>query len=171
MLKKRCLVHIDDDYQIPVDSERLVFDLSVHHLDYLLTVSNSIGLWAAIPAIAADHNFTVTLDLKKPYRDFKGKYGKLGFDPAERILYCGRAVNGDDIFIGMCPIDLIEGREEPTGAGFATGDTRMSTARYRILVMLFALALKGIENYDCWDAYGISLDQGPANFDDYTNIM
>lgn len=171
MLKKRCVVHIDDDYQISVDGEGLVFDLSVHHLDYLLTVSSSIGLWAAIPSVLADHNFTVTLDFKKPYRDFKGKYGKLGFDPAGRMLYCGRAVNGDDIFIGMCPIDLIEGRETPTEAGFSTGDTRLSTAQHRILIMLFASALKGIENYDCWDTYGISLEQGPAFFDDCTNIM
>lgn len=28
----------------------------------------------------------MSMDLNKPYYDFKGKYGKLGYDPKERFL-------------------------------------------------------------------------------------
>ena len=171
-LNSRSKIKIDRDMQIPYDDKNIYWDLREHRLDYILTVSAEIGLWAATPNINTDHNYALTMDFKKPYRDFKGKYGKLGFDPKGKLLYLGRSQN-DDVWLAMAPLTFFEESGESVPPGHVTGDTRLSTKHYRMIVMFFAHLLSNLaaRGFTCIDTYGISLtDTDPCWFI-HTNIL
>jgi len=137
-----------------------------------MTVSASIGLWAATPNINVDHNYVFNLDLTKPYRDFKGKYGKLGFDPKGRILFIGKSRN-DDVWLAMAPWSFFDDSADNMPAGHVTGDARLSTKHYRMLVMFFAYLLSQLPDrgFTCIDKYGIHLSDSDPCFFIYTNIL
>ena len=69
-------------------------------IDYHLTVTNSVRLLSILPKAESSHTFEFEMDLKKLYRDFKGKHAMLGFDPTGRMLYVGRCKN-EDIYLAM----------------------------------------------------------------------
>ena len=149
----------------------LLWDLKEHHLNYILTVSADVGFWAATPNVAINHNFVFSLD-PKPYHDFKGKYGKLGFDPKGHMLYIGKCRN-DDVWLAMAPWAFVDGSDDNVPAGHVTGDTRLSTPHYRMLVMFFAYHLAFISDraFTCDNKYGPSLTDANPSFSLYTNIM
>jgi hypothetical protein len=171
-LDNRTKIKVDSDLQVDPNDDRLLWSLNDHRLDYLLTVSSSIGLWAATPRIQSDHNFALNLDFHQPYRNFKGKYGKLGFDPKERMLYIGRSKN-DEVWLAMAPWTFLDGMADDVPPGHLTGDTRMSTPHYRMLVMFFAYILSSLEDrpFTCDDPYGPSVFNSNPNLSLYTNIM
>lgn len=103
-------------------------------------MSASIGLWAATPNLDADHNYVFNMDLSKLYRDFKGKYEKLGSDPKGRFLFLGKSRN-DDVWLAMAPWTFFEDSSDHLAAGHITGDTRLSTKHYRMIVMFMAHVL------------------------------
>jgi hypothetical protein len=170
-LSQRNKIKVDADLQVDPEDEHLLWRLKEHRLDYLLTVSSSIGLWAATPNTSVDPNFALNLDFKQPYRDFKGKYGKLGFDPKGRFLYIGKFRN-DDVWLAMAPWSYIDGMANDVPAGHVTGDTRMTAAHYRMMVMFFAHVLSKIPDrpFTCDSPYGVSLTDARAHFTLYTNI-
>lgn len=171
-LNLRCKIKIDDDMQFRSNHPSLFWDLREHRLDFLLTVSASIGLWAATPNVNVDHNYNFALDLKKPYRDFKGKYGKLGFDPKGRILFIGKSRN-DDVWLAMAPWSFFDDSTDNMPAGHVTGDTRLSAKHYRMLVMFFAHLLSQLPDrgFTCIDKYGVHLSDPDPLFFVFTNIM
>lgn len=171
-LNLRSKIKIDPEMQIPYNDNNIFWGLREHRLDYLLTVSASIGLWAATPNVNVDHNYTFNLDLKKPYRDFKGKYGKLGFDPKRRFLYLGKSRN-DDVWLAMAPWSFFETSGEDIPSGHITGDTRLTTKHYRMIVMFFAHLLSKLvdRGFTCVDTYGINLEDGDPCFFIHTNIL
>ena len=59
-------------------------------IDYHLTVTNLVRFLSILPNAESSHTFEFEMDLKKLYRDFKGKHAMLGFDPTGRMLYVGR---------------------------------------------------------------------------------
>jgi hypothetical protein len=171
-LNLRSKIKIDPNMQFSSNDNSLFWDLREHRLDFLMTVSASLGLWAATPNVNVDHNFTLELDLKKPYRDFKGKYGKLGFDPKGRILFIGKSRN-DDVWLAMAPWSFFDDSADNLPAGYLTGDTRMSTKHYRMVVMFFGFLLSQLPDrgFTCIDKYGVDLSVPDPNFFLYTNIL
>ena len=171
-LNTRSKIKINTNLQIPSDGDFLLWRLKEHCLDYILAVSGFIGFWAATPNVAVDHNYVLTLDFAKPYRDYKGKYGKLGFDPKSRMLYIGKCKN-DDVWLAMAPWAFIDGADEGVPPGHVTGDTRLSQSHYRMVIMFFAYLLKSIPDrgFTCHDPYGVSLDESEPGFGIHTNIM
>lgn len=167
-LDQRTKLKIDADLYIPVEDDRLLWNSKVHRLDYMMTVSDGIGLWAAIPNVPSNHNFMFNMDLKAPYREFKAKYGKLGFDPKGRMLYIGKCRN-EDVWLAMAPLKF----DDELPAGYVTGDSRLTTRQYRMLVMFLAKALMSIRDrgFTCDDPYGVALTGKDADFDFYTNVM
>jgi hypothetical protein len=165
-------IKVDSDMQFASDHTSLFWDLREHRLDFLMTVSASIGLWAATPNINVDHNYVFQLDLTKPYRDFKGKYGKLGFDPKGRILFIGKSRN-DDVWLAMAPWSSFDDSADNMPAGHVTGDTRLSTKHYRMLVMFFAYLLSQLRDrgFTCIDKYGVDLSDSDPSFVIHTNIL
>jgi hypothetical protein len=77
------------------------------------------------------------MDLKKPYQDFKGKYGKFGFDPKGKLLYLGKSRN-NNVWLAMGPLMFFKNSGEDIPAGHVTGDTRLSMKHYRMIVMFLA---------------------------------
>lgn len=171
-LGMRNKIKIDSDLHIPSDDDHLLWRLNDHSLDYILVVSGHVGFWAATPNVPVDHNFVLSLDLSQPYRDYKGKYGKLGFDPKGRMLYIGKCKN-DDVWLAMAPWEFIDGGDEGCPAGHVTGDTRLSKRHYRMIVMFFAYHLESISDrgFTCHNPYGASLDDPDSDFGIHTNIM
>ena len=171
-LDYRCKIKIDPDMQVPFDDKDIFWGLREHRLDFLLTVSASIGLWAATPNVLVDHNYMFNLDFGKPYRDFKGKYGKIGFDPKGRFLFLGKSRN-DDVWLARAPLSFFGNTSEDLAAGHVTGDTRLATKHYRMLVMFFAHILSRLADraFTCINMYGISLTDANPCFFIHTNIL
>ena len=173
-LNLRCKIKIDSEMQIPSNNIDIYWGLREHWLDFLLTVSASIGLWAATPKLNIDHNYIFSLDLVKPYRDFKGKYGKLSFDPKGWLLYIGKSRN-DDVWLAMAPWSFFSKSYKSLPAGHVTGDTCLLTKHYRmiVIVMFFAYLLSKLpeRGFTCIDMYGISLTDPDPCFFIYTNIL
>jgi hypothetical protein len=172
-LQNRCQVVVDDDMKVPDAS--LIWDFTIHRLDYMLAISNTPGLWATIPNVAADHTFIFEMDLSAPYRDFKSKFTRLGYDPTGRLLWIGRCRN-ENVYPAMCPREVVDGTadvDEDEGAGVSAGDTRLSAKHYRMIVMLFASLLSKLpsRSYDCLDPYGINIEEGLPAFTKTTNLL
>jgi hypothetical protein len=172
LLQSRCSVVIDDEFKVSTDDDLLSFDSSKHFLDYFLVSSEQLGLWAAIPNVEYNHNFFVEFNLGRPYRDFKCKYAKLNYDPKGRFLWVGR-VRDEDLYIAMCPRVVSEGEVDPIAPGHSTGDTRLKTKHYRMLVMFLAQAFSRLpsKSYDCYNPYSIDIEGKSPGFSLETNIL
>lgn len=171
-LDSRSRIHLDSALTFRSDSNMLLWNMKQHHLDYLMTVSSVIGLWAAIPNVRSDHTFSFKLILDQPYRDYKDKYGKLGFDPKGRMLFIGQCRN-DNVWLAFCPWATLDKVADDVEAGYCTGDTRLSTAHYRMIIMFLAKALCSLSDHGFTLAadYNTDLDSPKADFYLSTNIM
>src|ERR1700721_1707212 len=89
LLRNRTFVELDDKVTVPNESPDILWSASKHFLDYLLVVPMGPGMDACLTNAIVDHNFTLELDLRQPHRQFKAKYGKIGFPPEGRLLYIG----------------------------------------------------------------------------------
>lgn len=161
LLGYRSRIHVDSDLIFKPDDDMLMWKMKHHHLDYAMAVSGELRLWATIPNVDSDHTFSLKLNLSQPNRSFNNKYGKLGFDPKGRMLYIGQCRN-DDIWLAFCPWATLDHAADEVEAGYCTGDTRLSTAHYRMTVMFFAKALSWLSDrgFTLAADYEINLD-GP----------
>jgi hypothetical protein len=139
-LGKRTRIVVDDNYMVDVEDDLLHYSANVHRLDFMCTVGDSIGLWTLLLNVTASHTFMFAMDLKKNFREFKAKYAKLGFDAAGRLCHIGRR-DGIDHWIAFCPADVLAGVAPPVEVGYCTGDTRMKTKHYRMLVVFLGVSM------------------------------
>ncbi|KAH7920877.1 hypothetical protein BV22DRAFT_1179673 [Leucogyrophana mollusca] len=167
-LRKRVKLTIDDTYKVATDSDKLVWDASKHFLDFFMVVSRSIGLHAVLPNIAADHNFKFTLNLRQSYREFRSKFGKLGFNPTGSMMAIGQC-GGLEVWLGFPLFDDGEPEEAPK----ARGDTRLTAKRHRMVVMFFAHVLSRMPTtaIHLLQPYGRGDDFGTWSVDDVSNIF
>lgn len=163
---------IDDDMVHSPTVDRLLWKTNTHFLDYLLTVSSKQGLWAMIPNCAQDHNFNIQIDLHRGYQQFRGKHGKLGFDPAGSMAFLGKC-RSEDVWLGLAPKDIITGGCEPVAAGTCTGTTTLTTRHWRMIIDFLASCLSKIpgKSFVLFRPYGVDLDASSANWDKCTNVM
>ncbi|KAI0281316.1 hypothetical protein BC826DRAFT_974771 [Russula brevipes] len=89
LLSRQHKIQIDEEFIVPVGSGKLRMNTDVTVLDYHLTVGRCIGFSPLLPNVAGAHLFGFTMDLKKPYKDFKGKNAMVGFNPKGAMLYIG----------------------------------------------------------------------------------
>lgn len=92
--KKVALDREDRKHAVRVDDPNIQFQIKKHFLDFLLVVSKRPGLRAIIPP-APNHAWSLTFDLRNPYRQFSAKHGILGFDPSECMVHIGQC--GQDL--------------------------------------------------------------------------
>lgn len=137
LLSSRNSLKVDPDFRIPLGRGRVIMDADLSMLDYHLTVAKGLGFSSLLPNSPSSPRFELALDLKKPYRTFKGKHAMLGFDPAGRMLFIGRCCN-EDVFLAMAPNDLLRGHVAPSPPGRSTASSNMSKRHYRQMVMFFA---------------------------------
>ena len=105
-------------------------------------------------------------------RDFKCKYGCLGFDPAGRMLYLGQR-DGEDIWLGMLPQSFLDSYDDNLPAAYSSGYTCLTARHYRQLVMIIASVLHRMHNqaFYCHDIYEIDLDGALPYFEKFTDVM
>ncbi len=142
ILRNQTTILIDDDSTINIQtSDRVLWQFNVNRMDFFMTVSSTVGLWAAIPNRQTVRNYAFNLILNRPNKKFKFKHGKLGFNPKGSILFIGKSGN-EDVWVGMCPNDVFSGTSTDSEIeGGAKIDTRMSSSHYKILVIFFAFCL------------------------------
>ncbi|KAG1828591.1 hypothetical protein DFJ58DRAFT_737720 [Suillus subalutaceus] len=76
------------DLKLHSDDPNLLWKGSKHFLDFILIVSANIGLHA-LPKTLADHNYSLTFNLRLQSRQFHPKFGKLSFDPTGSMMAIG----------------------------------------------------------------------------------
>jgi hypothetical protein len=98
-----------------------------------------------LPNANAAIRFAFELDLKKAYREFKGKHGMVGFDTQGRMLYLGKCMN-EDVFLGMAPRSFVSGGGERCEAGASSGSSRMSKRHARMATLMMLHFLTKVRN-------------------------
>ncbi|KAG2354615.1 hypothetical protein BDR07DRAFT_1494309 [Suillus spraguei] len=143
LLHRRVNLSIYSNLSPSLDDNMLMWDGSKHFLDFMLVVAESMGCHAFLPNTVADHTFTITLDLRQSYHQFRPKYGKLGFNPTRSMMAIG--TNGSsELWFGFCPITNIEDLTVANEAPLLSekhGDSRLSGRHFRMAVMFLAYAL------------------------------
>jgi hypothetical protein len=137
ILSRRHTIAIDEDFRVRAGTGRMKLFTEKCTIDYHLTVANSIGMGSLLPNAANSPWFCLQLNLKMPYRNFKGKHAMVGFDTKGRMLYIGQCRN-EDVFLAMAPNEFCSGNYEPCAAGFSSGLSTMSKRHYRQMVMMIA---------------------------------
>lgn len=163
---------IDKNLVHQAENDDLLWSAKVHYLDYLLAVSSKTGLWATLPNVVQDHNFNITIDLHRPYQQFRGKHGRLGFDPKESMMYFGRCRN-DDVWLALVSKDQINGHCEDVPAGTCTGSTPLSTRHYRMIIDFLASCLATLPGkaFSHFRECQVPLDDAKVDWEKYTNVM
>lgn len=174
LLDARRTIDIDREFVLEANSGRFMMYTSRSMIDYHLTVANAVGFSSILPNAESSHTFEFEMDLKKPYRDFKGKHAMLGFDPTGRMLYVGRCKN-EDIYLAMVSDAFWNGEEAPSDAGPGSGGSSvMSRRHYRQVVMMLAHFLAKIPEcafHNAETVYQQDLDSEEPNFRQTTNVM
>ena len=175
LLDSRNEIEIDKDYRLPFDDDQprrsMVAEKSA--IDYQLTVANRMGLSALLLNAQSSHWYGFELNLVSPYREFKGKHAKLGFDPTGKMLHIGRC-NLEDVFLVMVPDGFFHGEIEERRGKKKGGSSAMSPRHYRQVVMMMAFFLaemRGSGYYMLNDIYKVDLNADNPNLGHYTNVM
>ncbi|KAG2090773.1 uncharacterized protein F5147DRAFT_780230 [Suillus discolor] len=174
-LLRRTNLCIDPKFTYASDDSRLLWDASRHFLDFVLVVSGTLGLDAFLPNTISDHTFTVTLDFRLQTKQFRPKFGKLGFDPTGSMMAIGNG-SACELWLGFCPLanveDLSVADEAPLLNKKKHGDTRLSSRHFRMAVMFMAYALAKIPTMPIhlMHTYGTDEDFSSWKIKDVTNL-
>lgn len=171
----RNCIRVDDDLKLAMGTGRIHMDTAESTIDFHMTVANRIGLSAILPNVDSAHQFGLELDLKKEYKEFKGKHGTLGFDPTGCMLFVGRS-NNEDVFLAMAPDEFIANPAARRDARKrAAGSSRMSRRHYRQVVIMLAFFMSSLERHPFirlgQDPYEIDLESGKEKFDEFTDAL
>ncbi|KAH9018519.1 hypothetical protein EDB84DRAFT_1566372 [Lactarius hengduanensis] len=172
LLLRRNTIKIDDHFRLEAGNGELIMQTNRTMLDFHLTVADRIGLSTIIPK-HSNHHFVFDMDLKKPYRDFKGKYAMVGFDTKAKMLYIGKAMN-EDIFLAMAPREFLSSNTGHSPPGHSTGPSLLSRRHYRQVVMMMAHFLQDIPDRsysNIRDVYSQDLDAEEPNWVKVTNAL
>lgn len=174
MLQRKMSLQLGEPEMKRATAESLMFPTQTHFLDFMMTVSRAIGLDAILPGRNI-RPWTFSLDLQRPYRELRANYGKLGFDPAGRLLYIGTIANVEQVFIAMRPVThdprhplYDESSVEPltTTLSDFSGSTQLTPERYQALAMFLIVQLAHSCSKGVWvfDEYG---DSSADGFDEW----
>lgn len=104
--------------------------------------------------------------------EYRGKYGKLGFDPKGCMLRIGKC-GGMVVWLAMAPSDFADDTYVDVAPGYVSGDTRLKTSHYRILMLFLAQALSSLPDrgFTCNDPYEMDVFSRYPDWVNHTNIM
>jgi hypothetical protein len=176
MLQDKIRVEIDPEFIVDPDEDQIYWNNSTHYLDFVAAVSNTPGLWAAVPKTVTDHTYSFKLDLRQPTKMFSPKFVKTGYDMEGRLLYIGTCRN-EDVYLAMCPKEIQDGEGVDVPPGTCSGSPRMSTSDYRIIAAFIAFALCTLPNHNFIiygapeSIYQLDLKAPRPNFSNYSNVL
>jgi hypothetical protein len=161
-----------DEFVVPNDDPNYCFTAPKSFLDYIMVVGSSPGLGVFIPNVHARLDFQVQLDVKNPLKQFRARYGTLGFNPTGSMLCIGSTPT-EDMWIGLAPDTYFDRTLEPFNLKEKYGDTRLGQAHYRITVIFLAHCLSMLEfrAYKCRDPYTIDLRAKESRIKQVSNIL
>ncbi|KAG2080366.1 hypothetical protein BD769DRAFT_1685099 [Suillus cothurnatus] len=175
LLHRRVNLVLDTDLKLASDDPTLLWQGSKHFLDFILVVSGKIGLQAFLPKTISDHNFSVTLNLRLQCREFRPKFGKLGFDPTGSMMAIGDGQSAE-LWLGFSPVANVEDINIANDSPLLSekhGDTRLSSVHYRIGVMFLACCLSQIPSMPVhvMYPYGPRTEFNEWKIEDATNVL
>ncbi|KAG2335563.1 hypothetical protein BDR05DRAFT_1006676 [Suillus weaverae] len=175
LLHRRVNLVLDPDLKLRSDDPTLLWQGSKHFLDFILVVSGQIGLQAFLPKTLADHNFSLTLNLRLQCREFRPKFGKLGFDPTGSMMAIGDG-QSTELWLGFSPVANVEDIDIANDSPLLSekhGDTRLSSLHYRMGVMFLASCLSQIPSIPVhvMFPYGPHTDFKDWKIEDATNVL
>ena len=173
LLSNRNILLIDDQFKVDVGKGQLSMKTDDTKLDFHMTVANCIGLSALLPNEANSYRYSFEMDLKKPYREFKGKHAMVGFDTQGKVLYIGKSMN-EDVFLAMAPNSFFSQGGERSPPGYSTGSSVLTRRHYRQIIMMFAhfLALIPDRAYvNIGNVYSQDLNADDAKWSQITDIL
>lgn len=175
LLNRRVNVVLDPDLKLRADDPNLLWKGSKHFLDFILVVSGKIGLDAFLPKTVADHNFSLTLNLRLQSRQFRPKFGKLGFDPTGSMMAIGDG-QSTELWLGFCPVGNLEDIDLANNSPLLSekhGDTRLTSVHYRMGIMFLACLLSQIPSMPVhvMYPYGPRTDFTEWKIEDATNVL
>lgn len=173
LLSTRHKLVIDDEFKVPLGNGQVNMNTDESMIDYHLTVANCIGFSSLLTNSRSNHRFDFEMDLKKPYRSFKGKHAMLGFDPAGSMLFIGHCEN-EEVFLAMAPNEFLHGHTQPSPPGHSSASPLMSKRHYRQMVMMIVhfLALIPQRSYYTMDSvYDQDLDSSNPAFEKITDCL
>jgi hypothetical protein len=160
-----------DEFVVQNDDPNYCFTARRSFLDYIMVVGSRPGLGVFIPNVHARLDFRVQLDVKNPLKQFRARYGTLGFDPTGSMLCIG-STSTEDMWIGLAPDAYFDRTLEPFSLKDKYGDTRLTQAHYRIAVIFLAhcLSLLEFRAYNCRLPYTIDLQAKDSRISKVSNI-
>lgn len=172
-LSYRWAVEVDDEFCHQVGAGKVMMDTNETMLDYHLTVANCLGFSALLPNAVTSIRFSFEMDLKKHYREFKGKHGMVGFDTRGRMLYVGKCMN-EDVFLAMAPKSVVTGETEACHAGHSSGSTQMSRRHLRMVTLMLLNFLPQVRHRSFQvhgNIYDHEIDKGDINWRGISSAM
>jgi hypothetical protein len=171
-LHYRCTLTGIEEFVVPNDDPQYCFTAPSSFLDYILVVGSKPGLGVFIPNVHSRLDFRVQLDVKNPLKQFRGRYGKLGFDPTGSMLCIGSTPT-EDMWIALAPHAFFDRTLEPFNLKAKYGDSRLTRAHYRIAVIFLAhcLSLLAGRAYTARNPYTIDLKGQTSCIKDVSNIL
>lgn len=161
---------MDEECTVDVNDPDYTFTASKSYLDFFLLVGTTCGIDTFIP-LQPVHDFTITVDLHRPTKQFRAKYGTLGFNPSSSMLYVG-STSAEDLWLALAPEMYIEG----TPADFHLRDrydSRLSARQYRMIIAFLAQVFQSLEGREFYvtNPYEFDPDGLSPEFDSHTNLM
>jgi hypothetical protein len=138
---------IDEGFTVGMDDPDYCFSCHKTFLDFILVVGDRMGIDMFVPNVPANHTFAFELNLKNSWREFRCKHGILGFDPTGAMLCVGEGTV-ETYYIGLAREEYFSGTEPPFNMDEDHGDTRMSEAHYRILIIFLMMMLSDLPGRD-----------------------
>jgi hypothetical protein len=144
-IHKLCKLKIDDDQKVDPDSPDYCFSADKSYLDFFMIIGNRPGIDMFLPKVTPAL-FSIKLNLKQPIKEFRAKYGMLGFNSSGAMLYI-ESQPSEDLWIAMAPNEFFEGQGH-FEMNEAHGDTRLSDRHYRILISFLIFILLKLRNHN-----------------------
>jgi hypothetical protein len=170
-LNRRCALQIDDEFVVDESDPNYCFSASRSFLDFIMLIGATPGLRVFLQSTPSP-SFVAELNLHLPIREFRAKYGSLGFNPTGSMLYFG-SIESQHLWIAMAPNTYFDGSGEKFEMNEAHGDTRLSARHYRMVIAFLSTIFAGLEDrhFYYFEEYKVNLGDGQVNFDDNTNLM
>ena len=133
-MRRRVQIDVaDEDCVSDTQDPNLLWHCNNYFLDYLLLVSNKVGLHAILPKVNNDSGYNFRLQLNQPYRGFQTKHAKLGFDPKRRMLFIG-FLGIENVWLAMVPRQALRHDAPDVPPGTCSGPTQLLTKHYRAVL-------------------------------------
>lgn len=149
-LMSRTRINVDDGkFNIGSNDTMLGWENKIHHLDHVCWVPTKPSLAAILPRRGTpnlDWEWTMDMRPTNLKKQFSSKHSKLGFDPANSMLWVGQSCSYDVWMAIVTKPDDLFSEAEVEKDGKRRESTSMSVELYQIALIFMTL---------CFDKHGL----------------